>query len=409
MDFQPISFHRYLVSCRIGIEASDRRHRRQLSGLAEGPGLRQAPQRGLAAPERRMTTKSTHRELEPIGWSNWFEPKLATDATDRIARVAAVDRDLLLLMDQTGSFRAKLAGRFLHRSHLPQDMPCVGDWVCLEKATDDDLAVVYAVLERRTSLRRKSVDSDFQYQMIASNVDYAVIVQSCHFDFNLKRLERYLVMVNEGGIEPLILLTKTDLVSPEIVAEQAKSIRSAGISVPIITLSNVTGAGIDALLQQLAPAKTYCFVGSSGVGKSTVINRLVGRAKLETATVSSTGEGRHTTVRRELILLDGGALVIDNPGMREFGIVDAEAGVESSFADLVSLACRFRNCSHSGEPGCAVVEALNAGQISQAHFDNYQKLRKEADFHDLSNVQKRKKDREFGKRIKSAKKTVGHS
>uniref|UniRef100_Q07I14 Small ribosomal subunit biogenesis GTPase RsgA n=1 Tax=Rhodopseudomonas palustris (strain BisA53) TaxID=316055 RepID=Q07I14_RHOP5 len=352
---------------------------------------------------------NTHDELKPLGWSNWFEPKLDRDCADRLARVAAVDRDLLLVMDQTGSFRAKLAGRFLHRTHLPEEMPCVGDWVCLEKRTEDDVAVVHAVLERRTSLRRKSANSDFQYQMIASNVDYAVIVQSCHFDFNLKRLERYLVMVNEGGIEPLILLTKTDLVSPEVLAEQTATIRSAGISAPVITLSNVTGAGIDALLQQLVPAKTYCFVGSSGVGKSTVINRLVGRAKLDTGTVSNTGEGRHTTVRRELILLDGGALVIDNPGMREFGIADAEAGIETSFADLSALAtgCRFNDCSHSAEPGCAVREALKTGQISQAHFENYQKLRKEAAFLDLSNFEKRKNDREFGKRIKAAKKTIG--
>jgi ribosome biogenesis GTPase len=138
-----------------------------------------------------------------------------------------------------------------------------------------------------------------------------------------------------------------------------------------------------------------------------VINRLVGRAQLETGTVSNTGEGRHTTVRRELILLDGGALVIDNPGMREFGIADAEAGIETSFADLSSLAtmCRFNDCSHSSEPGCAILQALEAGQISQAHFDNYQKLRKEADVLGLSNFQTRKRDRELGKRIKSAKKT----
>jgi len=354
---------------------------------------------------------NSHDELYPLGWSSWFEAKLDRGCTDRLARVAAVDRDLLLVMDPTGSFRAKLAGRFLHRSHLPEDMPCVGDWVCLDKQTEDDLAVVHAVLERRTSLRRKSASNDFQYQMIAANVDFAVIVQSCQFDFNLKRLERYLVMVNEGGIAPLILLTKIDLVSPDVLAEQTATIRSAGISVPIITLSNVTGAGIEALQQQLAPAKTYCFVGSSGVGKSTVINRLVGRAQLETGTVSNTGEGRHTTVRRELILLDGGALVIDNPGMREFGIADAESGIEASFADVSALAtmCRFNDCSHSSEPGCAVLEALKAGQISQAHFENYQKLRKEADFLDLSSFQKRKKDREFGKRVKAAKKTIDGS
>lgn len=354
----------------------------------------------------------THDELQHLGWDGWFDAKLDCNSAGGIARVAAVDRGLLLVMDETGSFRAKLAGRFLHHHHhhhLPHEMPCVGDWVSLEKRADDNFGIVHTVLERRTFLRRKSAGSDIQYQMIAANIDYAVIVQSCHFDFNLKRLERYLVMVKEGGIEPLILLTKIDLVPPDVLAEQVEAIRFASISAPILTLSNVTGAGIDDLARQLAPAKTYCFVGSSGVGKSTLINQLVGREKLETGTVSNTGEGRHTTVRRELILLDGGALVIDNPGMREFGIMGAEFGVESSFADIGTLTtkCHFRDCSHSGEPGCAILEAIEVGQISQKHFESYQKLRKEADFHDLSNVQKRRKDREFGKRIKSAKKTIG--
>jgi ribosome biogenesis GTPase len=171
----------------------------------------------------------------------------------------------------------------------------------------------------------------------------------------------------------------------------------------------------DGLLDQgsngIPPAGIMADQNYTGVGKSTVINRLVGRAQLETGTVSNTGEGRHTTVRRELILLDGGALVIDNPGMREFGIADAESGIEASFADVGALAtmCRFNDCSHSSEPGCAVLEALKAGQISQAHFENYQKLRKEADFLDLSSFQKRKKDREFGKRVKAAKKTIDGS
>jgi ribosome biogenesis GTPase len=341
-----------------------------------------------------------------LGWSEWFERRAECKPTDAIARVAAVDRDQLLLVDQTGSFRARLAGSYLHHHRLSHELPCVGDWVCVEKQPSDDFGIVNALVARRTSLRRKSAGNAIEYQMIAANVDYVVIVQSCHYDFNLKRLERYLVMVMDGGAEPYILLTKTDLVDPAVVATQLAELHSAGITAPIATLSNVTRDGLDDLKRLLLPGKTYCFVGSSGVGKSTLINELIGRELLKTKTVSGTGEGRHATVRRELILLEGGALVIDNPGMREFGILGAESGIGDSFSDITSLgsSCRYRDCTHAGEPGCAVLEAVESGGISQEHYDNYLKLREESEFHQMSYAEKRKKDRDFGKFIKSAKK-----
>jgi len=348
------------------------------------------------------------RELSELGWSEWFEQRAQCKPADTIARVAAIDRDRLLLVDQTGSFRAKLAGSYLHRHHLSHELPCVGDWVCVKKQSDGDHGVVNEVLERRTSLRRKSAGSTIEYQMIAANVDCVVIVQSCHFDFNLKRLERYLVMVMDGGAEPYILLTKTDLVDPAVLDAQLAEIHSAGITAPVIPLSNVTGDGMDGLKLLLLPGKTYCFVGSSGVGKSTLINQLAGRTILETGAVSGTGEGRHITVRRELMRLDGGALVIDNPGMREFGIMGAEDGIGSSYSDITALSsgCRYRDCSHTGEPGCAVLEAVRSGEISQEHFENYLKLRKESEFYRMSYAEKRKKDRDFGKFIKSVKKDL---
>jgi len=244
--------------------------------------------------------------------------------------------------------------------------------------------------------------------MIAANMDHVFIVQSCHVDFNLKRLERYLVMVRDGGADPCVLLTKTDLVAPNVLASQLGEIRAAGVAAPVLTLSNVTREGIDDLKLMLRPSKTYCFVGSSGVGKSTIINQLIGRERLQTKDVSATGEGRHTTVRRELVILDGGALVIDNPGMREFGILGAESGIGDSFPDIIGLAsgCRYRDCSHAGEPGCAVLEAVDSGALSREHYDNYIKLRKESEFHQMSYVEKRKKDRDFGRFLKSAKKDL---
>ena len=351
-----------------------------------------------------------HAGLARLGWNEWFEERMEDGPADTVARVAAVDRGWLLLMDQAGTFRAKLSGSFLHQHRPAHQLPCVGDWVGVEKNTTGDFGMVHRLFGRRTSLRRKSAGESADQQMIAANMDCVIVVQSCHYDFNLKRLERYLVMVGDGGADPCILLTKTDLVAPDVLAAQLAEIRAAGVDAPVLALSNVTREGIDALERTLLAAKTYCFVGSSGVGKSTIINRLIGRERLETGGVSETGEGRHTTVRRELIMLEGGALVIDNPGMREFGILDADSGIEEGFADIVGLApgCRYRNCSHTGEPGCAVLAAVKSGALGQEHYDNYLKLRDESAFGHLSHVEKRKKDRAFGRFIKSAKKDLGN-
>lgn len=350
--------------------------------------------------------ENQHGDLLSLGWSDWFEQRIDCKTSDELARVVAVDRDLWLLTDSKGVFRAVLAGSYLH-NHLPHELPCVGDWVCVKKEAGDSLRLIHSVLERKTALRRKSAGDAVEYQMIAANVDYVIIVQSCHFDFNLKRLERYLVMVRDGGAEPYILLTKIDLVEPSVLESQLSSIHNADISVPILTLSNVTQDGVNEFKKFLKPGKTYCFVGSSGVGKSTLINQLMGREQQETKTVSGTGEGRHTTVRRELLILESGALVIDNPGMREFGILNADEGMNDSFADIARLAsqCRYRNCTHANEPQCAVVAAVESGELSREHYENYLKLKQESEFYDLSYAEKRKKDRDFGKYIKTAKKS----
>lgn len=351
---------------------------------------------------------SRHADLAPLGWDEWFEARAACGPDDGVARVAAVDRDMLLLMDQTGTFRATLAGRYRYQSQRLQGVPCVGDWARVERPPAGDLGCVQALLPRRTVLRRSAPGAAGESQVIAANVDRVVIVQSCHYDFSLRRLERYLVMVQEGGAEPCVLLTKTDLVAPDVLASQVAAVRGVGVTAPVLTVSNVTREGIDEFRSMLLPAKTYCFVGSSGVGKSTLINRLLGRDALETRGVSETGEGRHTTVRRELVPLEGGALVIDNPGMRELGVLGADSGLGGGFADIQRLAsgCRYRDCRHTGEPGCAVLEALKTGTLRQEHYDSYLKLRAESEFHQMSDADKRRKDRDFGRYIKSAKRDL---
>lgn len=323
-----------------------------------------------------------------------------------VARVSAVDRARYLIRDEHGEVPAELTGRLLFTADSSTDRPCVGDWVCARHLDMEPRASIHRVLPRKSFLRRKAPGKDIDFQMIAANVDVAFIIQACHADFNVRRLERYLVMVTEGQVEPVLLLTKTDLVSADELEELIGRIRLAGIDARTVTLSNVTGAGLDRVRELLVPGRTYCLLGSSGVGKSTLINRLAGADGLATRDVSHTGEGRHTTTRRHLIVLEGGALVIDTPGMRELGMLGVGDGLDDAFADIGDLArmCRFADCGHTSEPGCAVQAAVDRGDLTSERLRTFLKLQKEASFHDLSYVERRQKDREFGRLVRSVNK-----
>ena len=321
-----------------------------------------------------------------------------------VARVTAVHKDSYLVRNTNSEVLAELAGSFIYSAESSIDLPAVGDWVLVQFHNDDTLAIIQGLLPRKSFLRRKTPGKKIDYQLIAVNIDSALIVQACDLDFNLRRLERYLVMVNEGHIEPILLLTKSDLVSQEKLEQRISELRQANIKCKVLPLSNVTGFGVDAVRHLLEPCKTYCLVGSSGVGKTTLLNHLIGRDLFETNTVRARdGKGKHTTSQRQLIVLDQGAMLIDTPGMRELGNIGVSSGLEESFADIWSLSktCRFANCTHTREIGCALLAAIENNTLHADRYQSYLKLMKESEYHELSYSEKRKKDRKFGQFIKS--------
>jgi len=354
--------------------------------------------------------QATRISLNELGFDDEFAAAAAgmPAGADAVGRVSAVDRGAYLIRNETGELPAELAGKFRFSAASPVDLPCVGDWACVQYHNQGTLAVIHGILPRRTFLRRKTAGRNIDFQMIAANIDTAFIVQSCHYDFNLQRLDRYLVMANEGHIEPVLVLTKTDLVTPAELEKKIAAIRGAGITARVLALSNASGAGMDEFRRLLAPGRTCCLLGSSGVGKTTLINRLLGREALATKATSRSGEGTHATSRRQLIVLEQGALLVDTPGMRELGMLGAGEALDDSFAEIsgFSRSCRYADCSHTREPGCAVRAAIASGELPADRYESYAKLKKEAEHHEMSFVEKRRKDKAFGKFIKTVKKQI---
>ena len=309
-----------------------------------------------------------------------------------------------MVQHEGGVIPAEITGKLMFGAASPLDFPTVGDWVQIQIVDDGTFAVIHAILPRRSLLKRKTPGKRMEYQLIGANIDTALIMQSLDGNFSLNRLERYLVMAQQENIHPIFLLSKSDLASREQVDEITAGVRSRFEDLTILPLSSQDASGLEETKALLEHARTYCLLGSSGVGKTTLINCLLEKERFATRQVrEKDGKGRHTTTRRQLIMLPGGAMLVDTPGMRELGNIDVENGIADVFDDIVQLAggCRYGDCTHTQEKGCAVQDALGGGLITKGHYQNYMKLRRETEFNRMSYLEKKQRDKQFGKMVKS--------
>jgi ribosome biogenesis GTPase len=314
--------------------------------------------------------------LESLGWNDQFAQAFAPYREQGLvpARVAVQHRGGYVVLTEDGELEAEAARRHVRSGELAG----VGDWVAL-RLLPEGQAIVEEVLPRRTAFTRKETMDRTGEQIVAANVDTVFLVSALGQDLNLRRLERYLTAAWDSGAEPVIVLTKADL-HPDAVPEAVRDVESIAFGVPVHAVSNVTGEGLDALDRYLGPGRTVALLGSSGVGKSTLVNSLLGEERMATAAVREDDErGRHTTTHRELVQLPGGALLLDTPGMRELQLYADEEALDTAFADVAELAaeCRFSDCTHEHEPGCAVQAALADGRLAPERWESYRKLQAE--------------------------------
>lgn len=347
-------------------------------------------------------------KLEDFGYNDNIKQYVSENnlAEFTVGRIISEHKEQYRVKTVGGDLNAEITGNMRFSANGREDFPAVGDWVTLILC-DADFAIIHHILPRYSVIERRRVGLDGEVQIIATNVDCAFLVQSVDQDFNINRLERYLTICNSSKVTPIIVLTKADLISEGSLSSIVDEIKSRINEVSVVTVSSKLPNGFEVLSKLIEKGKTYCALGSSGVGKSTLINTLSARNIMKTSEISeSTGKGRHITSHRELVVLENGGIIIDNPGMREVGIADEADGLETTFDLIADLAqnCRFKNCSHSIENGCAVLDALNRGELDRAYYKNYQKMIKEKSFFESSAIELRKKDKEFGKMIKNYKK-----
>jgi ribosome biogenesis GTPase len=344
---------------------------------------------------------------QDLGYNDTFESYRIEENLDsfKVGRVIAEHKERYVVKTPEEEYDSELVGNLRFTAGSRSAFPAVGDWVAFSEY-DEGKALIHAIYPRFSIIERQAVGKSGQIQIIATNIDCGLIVQSVDRDFNLNRLERYLTICNASNIEPVVVLSKIDLISKSELESLVDQIHQRIKDVPIISVSNHPSgyAQLDTVLKE---GKTYCLLGSSGVGKSTLLNNLSGKQQMKTGEISSSvNKGKHITSHRELIVLDSGGILIDNPGMREVGIANTSDGLEITFETILSYAqsCRYKDCTHMHELGCAILEAVEKGEIDKASYDNFQKMEKEKMHFESDLLERKKKDKDFGKMVKQVKK-----
>jgi len=335
-------------------------------------------------------------DLQKIGLTDRIRDEAKAYAGLYLGRVSAQSKGLYRVLTETGELTAEVSGKFRYQASNPADFPAVGDFVLVDRTTDrNGHGVIHHVLTRKSVFARKAAGETDALQIVATNIDTVFLCMALNQDFNLRRLERYLAIAWDSGATPVVVLTKADLCGD--LEDKLRQVSTVAVGVEILTTSSVSADGYLLVKKYLQEGQTVAFLGSSGVGKSTLINRLLGGEVIATNETRKDGKGRHTTTRRQMIILPEGGIVIDTPGMRELGIVGADLG--KSFADIDELAtqCKFRDCTHGAEPGCAVQQAIKEGSLGADRVESYKKLQKEAKYEGLNakQIEKEKLNRMF--------------
>ena len=346
--------------------------------------------------------------LEDLGYNREFENYRRTQNLDSfgVGRVISEHKESYIVKTPENEYDAEVIGNLRFSANERSDFPAVGDWVAISEY-DEGKVLIHSTFPRNTIIERQAVGTQGKKQIIATNIDIAFIVQAVDRDFNINRIERYLTICNTSRIKPIIVLNKIDLIDDAELTELIVSVQDRVKQVPVVKLSNETLIGIDRLKESIIKGKTYCLLGSSGAGKSTLLNNLSGKQFMKTNTISiSTGKGRHITSHRALLVLENGGILIDNPGMREVGIADSAAGLEITFEAIARLSrdCRFKDCTHTTEIDCAVIAAVESGEIDKSSYKNYLKMEREKEYFESTVAEKRKKNKDLGKMIKNYKK-----
>lgn len=305
-------------------------------------------------------------------------------------RAISVEKGLYTLITENGTVNAKLSGSFLYKNREKVNYPCIGDWIVFKNSENAETHTVYSVLKRKTCLKRKVKGNKTEQQLIAANVDLVFIVMGATYDFNLRKLERFMVQVKKSGATPIIVLNKIDLCDD--YDEKIKEIEKLADDVTTIVTSTIDGRGVQVLREHICPGKTAIFFGSSGVGKSSLINSIQEEKVVLTKEIGiKTQKGRHTTTWRETVILPNGGILIDNPGIREVQLWSDDDDLNAFFSDIAELAvsCQYNDCTHTNEPGCMVLQSIESGSLDPERLENYRRMKRE-----VINLNKRKKQKE---------------